>query len=324
MSKKQKILVIIIALALIIGVISFKKFFFNENSGIFANTTFERESEKIVNDIIIQKDSDGDGLYDWEEALWGSDPNNPDTDNDGTSDNDEVLSGRNPIIPYPDDFLATEEKNNSAFAAKNDTGLTLTQSFSRDFINTYLSLKKNDNFTEENQEKLINVFLGETLSRESLVAPLSLSDIIILSKDADVFASVSYIQSIEKAIENSFTYSYFGNEILVLKDILEKKDSRDISLFKEAEDAYAGFAKTLLKIKSPAEIANTHLSLINSARIIAKNFKDIKNLSADPLNALIGVKTYTEESKNFSALLNDIGRFGISVEKELRQKISEQ
>ena len=36
----------------------------------------------------LQKDSDGDGLPDWEEALFGTNPHNPDTDGDGTSDGD--------------------------------------------------------------------------------------------------------------------------------------------------------------------------------------------------------------------------------------------
>ncbi len=49
------------------------------------------------------RDSDNDGLADWEERLWKTDPNNPDTDGDGTSDGDEVLLGRNPLKPGPDD-----------------------------------------------------------------------------------------------------------------------------------------------------------------------------------------------------------------------------
>ena len=33
-----------------------------------------------LNDL-LQKDTDGDGVMDWEEALWGTDPNNPTTFN---------------------------------------------------------------------------------------------------------------------------------------------------------------------------------------------------------------------------------------------------
>lgn len=46
------------------------------------------------------KDTDGDGLTDYEEKyIYGTDPRNPDTDGDGLKDGDEVKRGRNPLGP---------------------------------------------------------------------------------------------------------------------------------------------------------------------------------------------------------------------------------
>lgn len=52
-------------------------------------------------------DTDGDGLLDWEEALWGTDPKNKDTDRDGTSDGTEVSMHRDPKKAGPRDSLET-------------------------------------------------------------------------------------------------------------------------------------------------------------------------------------------------------------------------
>ena len=52
-----------------------------------------------------EKDTDGDGLMDWEESLWNTDINKSDTDGDGTNDNDEIIQKRNPAIAGPDDLL---------------------------------------------------------------------------------------------------------------------------------------------------------------------------------------------------------------------------
>ncbi len=51
----------------------------------------------------VEGDSDGDGLSDTQEAVLGTNPNNPDTDGDGLSDGDEVLIySTNPRNPDTD------------------------------------------------------------------------------------------------------------------------------------------------------------------------------------------------------------------------------
>lgn len=47
---------------------------------------------------VNQPDTDGDGLRDWEEELWGTQKNNPDTDGDGVNDGEEVVRGTDPRV----------------------------------------------------------------------------------------------------------------------------------------------------------------------------------------------------------------------------------
>ena len=39
----------------------------------------------------LEKDSDGDGRKNWEEELYGTNPNNPDSDGDSAPDGEEVV-----------------------------------------------------------------------------------------------------------------------------------------------------------------------------------------------------------------------------------------
>ena len=48
----------------------------------------------------LDADSDSDGLKDWEELLWKTDPSKTDTDGDGTNDNEEISLNRNPLKAY--------------------------------------------------------------------------------------------------------------------------------------------------------------------------------------------------------------------------------
>ncbi len=50
-------------------------------------------------DQLLQIDSDGDELWDYEESKYGTDPLNPDTDGDGFRDKLELITGYNPLGP---------------------------------------------------------------------------------------------------------------------------------------------------------------------------------------------------------------------------------
>jgi len=82
-----------ISLILFIGAYSKKGAFSKINILGVKETTIESQ----------EKDSDNDGLKDWEEDIYGTDPLNSDTDNDGFLDGEEVSSGHNPLVKAPGD-----------------------------------------------------------------------------------------------------------------------------------------------------------------------------------------------------------------------------
>jgi hypothetical protein len=68
---------------------------------LFALTTALPLIAKAQNGKQPLIDSDGDKLWDYEERIWGTDPNNPDTDGDGYKDKTEIINGFDPLKPRP-------------------------------------------------------------------------------------------------------------------------------------------------------------------------------------------------------------------------------
>ncbi|TSC68387.1 MAG: hypothetical protein G01um101472_10 [Parcubacteria group bacterium Gr01-1014_72] len=90
--------------------------------------------------VALDADTDGDGLKDWEESLWQTNPREADTDADGTADGEEVRTGRNPARRGPDD--AFTEKAAAQGQSGETEELSTTERVSREFFARYLSLKE--------------------------------------------------------------------------------------------------------------------------------------------------------------------------------------
>lgn len=85
------------------------------------------ESNKAiaVNDVkdLYAGDTDGDGLKDWEEVLWKTDPNNSDTNGNGIPDGEEVNLGKNPLTSLPFDE-ETLRQSGEIYANPSETKLS--------------------------------------------------------------------------------------------------------------------------------------------------------------------------------------------------------
>ena len=148
--------------------------FFNKykNNKLNYVSAAENQRTQEITQKIIQKDSDNDGLKDWEEVLWKTDPNNPDTDEDGMNDNEEVLIGRDPLTEGEGNInkVITEEGNESQ---TTQTTLTQTDILAREIFTGYVALKQNDGLGTQEQDEFIQKITSNSLNFESNIKNLS-------------------------------------------------------------------------------------------------------------------------------------------------------
>ncbi len=232
-----------------------------------------------VNDSVadlINKDSDKDGLKDWEEALYGTDPNNKDSNNNGILDGTEV------------------HKQN---VAKNTTSGEITTSatdqFGQQFFVAASALKNAGKFDPETVRETAKIIYSN-IKQEDIRPLYTINDLTVIknASDAEILA---YSKNLGTVIQKYSKYN-LGQEITVISTSLETSDQTLQTKLVPYINAYTNIAKDTVEIAVPEKIAELHLDLINNYRGTADSLKIVGQIFSDPLLSMNGLNQYLSYS----------------------------
>lgn len=253
-----------------------------------------------------QDDSDNDGLQDWEEILWKTDPNNPDTDGDGTPDGEEIKQSRNPLKAGPDDKLKDVKIFSQENISGDAAGLTKTDILARDFFANFLSLYQSGKLDEQNKKKLTESFLAE-INQEKLPDQYKLSDIKIINDNSNT-ALKNYGDETARII-NKYQATVAEDEITIINRALKEESGKELQKLDSAINLYQNVSRDLLQIKIPSDMSSHHLNLINSAYNLSLALMNIKETLKDPIKGIIGLNQYKKEYLRIKQTLWNISKF---------------
>lgn len=306
--KNIKIILLIIVLTGFFFLIYEKKI--NKNYG------YNKEGKKAANNIkkeYLNKDSDNDGLKDWEETLWKTDLNNSDTDNDGTSDGEEISLNRDPLIKGPDDFLKNYLEEN----ATSTENLNLTQRIGRDFLFNYLSIKNMEDLSQEEKNNLVTEMLKK-LNAGSPQVKYTIGDLKTTGDNSDENIK-NYINNLGKVFKSFNALN--KNDLGIFAEILSNEEENPDKLKELATNRlfYENAVYEMLKITIPSNYQNIHLSMMNNFYGAAQALSKMEGVYDDPAQAIIGFKEYMNESESsvkiFKSFKQKTGRDGIKINK---------
>ena len=243
-------------------------------------------------DNFLQGDADKDGLKYWEEALWKTDPNNPDTDGDGTSDGQETKEGRDPTVSGPDDKLksmANFGETGTDTSSQSKTESSLTDAIARNLYTNYSVLKQSGELTPENQAK-INEALG--VSVEQIIRPklYIASDLNIASSETP--ASIKKYGNETIATINNNLNANTQDEAVNLTNYLDKKNPADLKKVTDAAESYKKMTLALVSVSVPPSAIEEHLSLVNGVNFLGRAILGMAQVDADPVVALASLNNY--------------------------------
>lgn len=230
-------------------------------------------------DISI-RDSDNDGLLDWEEHLYGADPLNGDTDGDGTSDGKEIAEERNPTKPGPNDNMLAIQDPNFATSSTDITGAK------KEFFAKYLAEQSKD-IRETTYRDLISGFNPEKFKSTN-----ELADLNIIS-DNDTLALRTYGNAFGELINRKYTLRTSRTEEEILEDGLRTKTDATLKELQLPAVTYKNFSDDLKTMRVPSGLAKYHLLIVNGYDGMSKGLLGMKVLFSNPIDGAAGYQRYT-------------------------------
>lgn len=262
-----------------------------------------------IGEIETSKDTDKDGLLDWEEALWRTNPEFADTDGDGTNDGDEIKAGRDPKIAGAcGEKECSDKLQNPEELTKNKNAeepSTFTAKIAQEFGKNYFAGK--------------GVVGGESLSAS---AQQSLADSITLGIEQGVAAYQDVFKKedikISKFLSPKIYLDNLGNafnlnfknittsELDVINFVISGNYFDNVKLFDPIINAYKNMVLFLQKETAPESYADLHLSALNIMQNTLFAVRSMKNTEEDPMKAIVGVRLYEQETERAQEFLKNL------------------
>ncbi len=237
-------------------------------------------------------DTDGDGLKNWEEMLWGFDPNNPDTDGDGISDATEKQEAQNTALTRQQEFAKLIDPTDDP----NWESLSYTEQVSGLLLSNYLALKQSGQpLSKDDALAIVQSIPAYDPPEQTAPRVYSLSD-VRASAQSDEKALREYGNDVG-ALLSVPEGDEVKNELIVLVSFMQTGDEttflRDL---KEVIAQYDYVLAGLLQISVPKNIVSAHLGIINALSLVRSTVNDFHSFTEDPLLALSVFTTYNEST----------------------------
>jgi hypothetical protein len=233
------------------------------------------------------KDTDGDALPDWEEALYGTDPNNAHSFQAGVTDGDAVARGL--IKPEFASATSTPVDINS-IPGSTPAADTITDSFSRSFFESYL--RSRTSTTPPTSEELVAFVESQlnTLEQGRASAPAYTASRVRVS-GAGSDAAIAYAAAVEKIL-TSPSVPYTKNELTYYSDAVLQDDAQALKAVQVIAKGYTDASRDVLGLPVPIEEQSAHLHLANALSAMGAVLTDMAALNTDPLRAMLGIGRY--------------------------------
>ncbi|MBI2676722.1 MAG: hypothetical protein HYX21_02080 [Candidatus Yanofskybacteria bacterium] len=262
--------------------------------GILINKTFSPAtavvSESIKVDYQDSDDFDHDGLKNAEEAVWGSDPYNPDTDGDGYLDGEEAFSDHNP----------TQADNDSLAKTRRFLSMNSTERLASLVAGGVLSgdLKKSNN-SQTYAQSVDSTASATVYSILSALEDVNVGDEVKNLVENTKEAQENYLNIAFRAISEDITEILLGQpkELVLLFSPDQTADSEEIYDDQQKERIKSKFLEHSVKFQQAYDEINNssvsrewlgiHKKILTLLKKLELYYRSIALSTDDPLKQMV-------------------------------------
>jgi hypothetical protein len=273
----KKFLVIILFIAVVLILFFTIKLFvgFLKNKGISKNTP-----ATVTVGAIIQKDSNNNGIPDWEEYLWGLDPHTK-----GRENKEFIVSKKASGI------------QRGLYSSDDSKSITENAMLSRQFFATIMSLQQTGQVDEETIQAI-----SESIGKEIKTTPLkdAYSKEMLTIKVDSIESDTAYFVAFANLFKK-YESRDVGKELTIISQGIVNYDQQALSSVASIAIAYREFSEELIKIPVPSSASTIHLSLANNYEKTAQSIEGLMVVISDPIigmRSLLNYKKYTDNIKS--------------------------
>ncbi len=245
------------------------------------------------------QDSDDDGAYDWEEALWeGLDPNNPDSDGDGVLDGDYIKQKKQRAY----ERLVPKEVDR--------VHLSKSEQLGRSLYTALLAVQTSGEQLDEQGQEQIAENVENYISTLNLAPQLYLRDELNLVADTQVSVK-KYRTEMERLFEQ---YPINAKEFQIAIEESAQSNLTKEDEIEHIQKRYEEYLQKLSVLEVPSLIAGRHIEFmngLNQLNAVLKNFiteRDelislsfliqVEDIALQILDASSYIQRYFEITKN--------------------------
>ena len=259
-----------ILIIIIIGFVIFKTF-------TYFNTSRNNKPTNLIVKEVVQKDSNNNGIADWEEFLWGLDPKK-----NGEKNKEFIDAQKAKLV-----------KNGQPGA------ISANDELAQQFFVAIVSLQESGNLDEKALQNI-----SDAVGKKIEATPID--DIYTENSLATEKSTVTSIEKFRKnlsVILKKYQNKNIGDELTFISQGVLNKDKQALYAAVTVARYYHEMGQELMKMTVPNSYTKAHLNLANDYEKNSKTIEDMANVLDDQIT---GMKALINYKKYNDSLVNDL------------------